>query len=231
MAVLNDNLSGMRNRTRRWLHEVSAGNSFWSDTFINQQLNVGYRKRCVELIMAFEGYFTNIATRNIVADQARYAWPSGFERLAKMEIVRSDGTTVPIMRAERHYAPNYGSSTGSGRDNYLPTYRPLAGGFVLEPPPATSVTDGIRVEYNGLPTQMEADGDSMHPDFPRSLDELVILDSVVACLDSEALLETGATRSVLRMRSEWEMTFERFIDNRMISVDNIIPFSPHYSDA
>ncbi|MCI0564030.1 MAG: hypothetical protein MN733_36605, partial [Nitrososphaera sp.] len=100
-----------------------------------------------------------------------------------------------------------------------------------EPQPNESVTDGLRIEYAGLPSLMEADGDSMHADFPRSLDELVILDTVIACMDSENLLETGAVRTVQRQRSEWEMDFERFIDGRMVGVNKVRPFVPHYQDA
>jgi hypothetical protein len=230
MAVIDDNLAGMRDRVRRWLHELNDSTSFWSDTFIDQMLNVSYRRRCAQLVMAFEGYFTNVATRDQVADQERYAWPPGFERVTKLEIVRTDGTRVPIERFERHYSVNY-VNTAAQADSYLPTYRPISGGFVLEPPPGSTVADGIRMEYFGLPALMQADGDSMHVDFPRSLDEIVILDSVIACMDSENLLESGSVRSAQRMRSEYEFDWERYIDNKVISTNKIVPFAPHYGDA
>lgn len=230
MSVIDDNLSGLRDRVRRWLHEVNKDTSFWSNTFIDQMINVSYRRRCVELVMAYEGYFTNVATRDLVADQSRYIWPPGFERCTKMEIVRRDGSTVPVERNERHYSTNY-SNAGGASDSYLPNFRPIAGGFVFEPTPKETVTDGIRIEYFGLPTVMQNDGDTMHADFPRSLDELVVLDAAVACLDSEGLLETGAVRSIQRMRAEWELTWGRYIDNKIISTNKIHPFAPHYGDA
>lgn len=230
MATLDDNLGGLRNRVRRWLHELAPGNSFWSNTFLDQQLNVSYRRRCTNLVMSHEGYFTNVATRDITEDQERYAWPPGFERLMKMEIVRSDGTTVPIERRERHYAAKF-SDANSAQDSFVPSYRPIGGGFVLEPAPGETVTDGLRIEYHGLPTQMQTDGDSMHADFPRSFDELVVLDTVIAAMDSENLLETGSMRTVLRNRVDWEHDFARYIDSRMISTNKIMPFSPHYSDS
>ena len=229
MPTISDNLNGMRNRVRRWLHELTAATSFFSETFIDQQINVAYRRRCSQLVMAHEGFFTNVATRDIVADQERYAWPPGFERLLKMELVRSNENRSIVMREERHFAPNVQSHT-AGRDSYCPNYRPLGGGFVLEPAPKESVTDGLRIEYAGLPSLMEADGDSMHADFPRSLDELVILDAVIACMDSENLLETGAVRTVQRQRMEWEQDWERFIDGRMVGINKIKPFAPHYQD-
>jgi len=219
MAILADNLSGYRNRVRRWLHELTPTKSFWSDTFIDQQINVAYRRRCAHLVASHEG-----------SEQERYAWPPGFERLLKMEIVRTDGTTVPIGREERHYTANPNSGGGT-QDSYRPNYRPIGGGFVLEPAPEQTITDGVRIEFYGLPAELTNNGDSWHVDFPRSMDELIILDSVVACLDSENLMETGMPRTVLRLRGEWEMDWERYIDSRMISTNKIKPFSPHYGDA
>lgn len=229
MPLISDNLSGMRSRVRRWLHELTSTTSFWSDSFIDQQVNVAYRRRCAQLVMSFEGYFVNVATRDLVADQERYAWPPGFERLLKVELVRSNGNRSIVMREERHFA-SHNSNASGGRDSYIPNYRSIGGGLVLEPAPQESVTDGLRIEYTGLPALMEADGDSMHADYPRSFDELVILDAVVACIDSENVLEIGQARTVLRQRQEWEVDFERYIDGRMVSVNKIKPFTPHYQD-
>jgi hypothetical protein len=147
-----------------------------------------------------------------------------------MEIVRTDGTTVPIERQERHYSVKF-TEVNNTQDSYVPTYRPISGGWTFEPAPGQTVTNGIRIEYYGLPTLMQADGDSMHVDFPRSMDELVILDAVVACMDSENLMETGAVRTALRQRMDWEADFERYIDNKIISTNKIQPFNPHYPDA
>ena len=230
MAVLADNLAGYRDRVRRWLHELTSDTSFWGDTFIDQQINVSYRRRCAHLVASFEGYFTNVATTDLEANVERYSWPPGFERLLKMEIIRTDGTRVPIERNERHFSVNYVNKTG-GQDVYLPTYRPISGGFVLEPQPSVTVTDGVRIEYYGLPAELTVNGDSWHADFPRSMDELIILDAVLACLDSENLMETGAPRTVLRARSDWEIDWERYVDSRMVSTNKVHPFMPHYGDA
>jgi hypothetical protein len=209
---------------------LAPGNSFWSNTFIDQQLNVSYRRRCANLVMAHEGYFTNVATRDLTQDQERYAWPPGLERATKLELVRSDGTTIPIERHERHYAAKFANVT-AGRDTYSASYRPIGGGFVLEPAPGENVANGLRIEYHGLPTLMQNDNDSMHSDFPRSFDELVVLDSVIACMDSENLMETGSMRTALRQRSDWEVDWERYIDSRVVSTNKITPFAPHYRDA
>jgi hypothetical protein len=87
------------------------------------------------------------------------------------------------------------------------------------------------MEYNGLPSELTANGDTWHVDFPRSMDELVILDAVISCLDSEGLLETGSTKTVLRARQEWEHDWEYYIETRMIGLNKVSPFAPHYQDA
>jgi hypothetical protein len=230
MSTIDDNLGGLRDRCRRWLRELEADNSFWTDKFIDQQINVSYRRRCANLVMAHEGYFTNVATRDATADQERYAWPPGHERTLKMELVRSDGTTIPIERDERHYRANF-DDVASSQDTYKPTWRSIGGGFVLEPAPGETVTNGIRIEYHGLPTQMQADGDSLHADFPRSFDELIVLDAIIACMDSENMMELGGMRAAIRQRSDWEFDFERYIDGRNFGQNKIIPFNPHYRDA
>jgi hypothetical protein len=207
-----------------------SGFLFERNGILYRQINVSYRRRCANLVMAHEGYFTNVATRDMIAHQERYAWPPGLERETKMELVRTDGTTVPLERQERHYSVNF-SDVDNTQDAYVPTWRPIGGGFVLEPAPGETVPEGIRLEYYGLPTLMQADGDSMHADFPRSFDELVVLDSVIACMDSENLMETGAMRTAIRQRTDWEMDWERYIDSRVVSTNKITPFNPHYADA
>lgn len=230
MATANsDTLAGYIIRIRQWLHEVSPTKSYYTDNLLKRLFNSNYRRRSAQLVMAHEGYFTMVATRDLVADQAKYAWPPGHERNLKLELVRTDGTTVPIEPFERHYSRNFPASTGG--DDYMPTWRPISGGFVLEPTPNESVTGGLRIEYHGLPALLTDDDDSIHTDFPRTFDELLILDTVVAALDSEGLAETGMTKTVLRQRQEFEWDFLRYIDQRVVRIQKVDPFIPHYGDA
>lgn len=225
-------LAGYVLRARNWIHETAAAKSYFTDDFLKRLFNSNYRRRCAQLVMAHEGYFTMIATRDLVAEQAKYAWPPGHQRTLKLELVRSDDTTDPILAHERHYGRNVPPDRGSGgQDTYQPTWRPISGGFLLEPAPQEAVTGGLRVEYHGLPTLLTDDDDDIHTDFPRSFDELLILDTVVAALDSEGLAETGSAKTVLRQRQEFEWDFLRFIDQRVVRVQRVTPFIPHYGDA
>ncbi len=216
-------------RIRRYIGEETSSTSYWSDDLVKQIFNSSYRRRCAQLIMAYEGYFTVVATRDTVALQERYAWPTNFERLFKLELVRSSGTTTPIQRQERHYGSKP-SPQGSG-DSYLPSYRSIGSGFVLEPAPITGVAGQIRMEYCVTPTELTESDDQLHSDYPSMFDELLVLDAAVALFDQEQTQEEGRVRSLLRLRAEWELDFERFIDNRLISSNSVTPFSGPYRDA
>jgi hypothetical protein len=229
MAQLTGTLANFIVRVRRYVGEETAAKSFWSDDLIKQVFNSCYRRRAAELIMAFEGYFTVVATRDSVSNQERYAWPTSFERLFKMELVRTDGRTVPIQRQERHYGAKP-APEGAG-DSYNPTYRSIGSGFVLEPAPIVGTPGQIRMEYAITPTELTANDDELHSDFPTMLDEILVLDTAVTLFDQEQTQEEGRLRSVLRLRAEWEMTWERFIDNRMVSSNKVTPFRTHYRDS
>ena len=113
----------------------------------------------------------------------------------------------------------------------MPNYRAIGSGFVLEPAPSVGVAGQIRMEYIGTPTELTESNDMLNSDFPTIYDELIVLDTAVALFDVEQAQEEGRMRSLLRQRAEWEMQFERFIDNRMISSNKVTPFATHYRDA
>jgi hypothetical protein len=228
---MGDTLSQFEARARRYLRETNENTSFWTQAFLRQMFNKNYLRRCGQLIMAYEGWFTNIATRDLVADKDRYGFPTGLQRLLKLEVVRTDGRTVPLQRWERHDEINPPPDQAASNDQYLPHFRPLGNGFVLEPGPNEAVSGGLRIEYTGLPAELSGACDQLHPSFPEIYDELVVLDTVVTALEAEGLHEMGPSRSINKLREEWEFDFERFIDNRVVARNRIDPFIPHYNDA
>lgn len=229
MAELSGTFANYILRVRRYLNEEDPSKSRWTDPFLKQLFNTQYRKRCGELYMAHEGYFTMVATRDVIADQNRYAWPDGFQRLLKLEIVRSDGRRQPVQRAERHYHVLH--TPHSGGDDWLPDYRPIGSGFVLEPASNQNISGGLHIEYTGVPEELDSDGDFLHSDFPTMLDEILTLDTVIVALDAEGLQETGQMHTILRQREEWQVRWERFIDGRTVSRSLVQQFVPAYNDA
>lgn len=225
-----DTLSQFETRFRRYVRELNPETSFWTTSFFQQLFNAAYRQRCADLIMAFEGWFTMVSTRDVEANKSTYAFPEGFQRMRKLELVRSDGRTIPIQRWERHAQVNFAESAGAG-DQFMGTYRPFGNGFKLEPTPLEAVVGGLRIEYNGLPAFLDGENDKLHVSFPEILDELVVLDTVVMAMQAESVHEQGPIAAIHRLREEWEFRWERFIDQRVVSRQGVDPFVPHYHDA
>jgi hypothetical protein len=213
------------------LREEDAASSYWSDPFLKQLLNSAYRLRCGELHIAYEGFFVLVAIRDLVASQNRYSWPPGFQRLSKLELVRTDERRVPVQRYERHEEVIFNNTVGDD-DSYLPTYRPVGSGFELEPGPEQTVTNGLRMEYFGIPMELTSNNDELNPDFPELYDELLVLDTAVAALHSEQAMEgNGLIRTIEKERNRWEQRWEQYIDGRIVSRQQIAPFISGYRDA
>ncbi len=175
-------LSSIRTRVRRWVHEPTASESFFSDNLINNLINGSYRRRVAQLLMSAEGSFTQIAQRDLVTDQSTYAWPTGLIRLRRLDYVTEDGTQIPLERRERHTSALDPDGT-TNTENPFHSFRPIENGFVLEPTPKVTITNGLRIEYQATPTELEADGDTIHVDFPDIFVELIVLDVVTYLME------------------------------------------------
>lgn len=194
--------------------------------------NAVYHRRCSQLIMAFEGYFTAVAVRDIVANKNRYALPSGALRIQKLERVFTNGTTLPLQRDERHEHANPGVDfVSTDGDYYVPSFRPMANGFILEPTPRNDITLGLRLEIAILPEKLVDSSDRIHAAFPEIFEELLVLDTAVLALDAEGAHETGQMKALLRQKMEMEEDYKRFIDNRVTTLIETEPFIPSYWDA
>jgi hypothetical protein len=198
----------------------------FDDNILTNLINAAYRKRWAQLDAVHEGKFVQIAVIDIVADQARYSWPNGMQRMMKLEYVTTDGTQRPLARDERHAA----SMDPEGGDTESYTYRPLSGGFTLEPTPQ-SATGSLRIEYVALPDALEADGDTISADFPELFDELIVLDAVVALLASQGQMEDGHMKASFIERQDWEREWKGYINRLLTSRNDIEQWNPHYLDS
>lgn len=226
--ALSKTLDQYLSHVRSLLQEIDPATSHWGQELLKDMWNSAYFLRAADLVMAFEGYFIQRATTPVTANVSFYEWPNDYERLIKLELVRSDGRTVPLRRFERHEEVNI--PPVSAGDTYFPHFRPTGLGFYLEPMPMT--TEGsLQLEYNVSLARMTNDTDRLHEEFPVTFEELLVLDTVVYAIDSESVLEGGAVRSILRQREEWMVKWERFIDNRIVARQNVSPFIASYDDA
>lgn len=223
-------LSTLRTRVREFIHQEDPTTSMFTNSLITNVLNDSIKKRWNQLDRAHEGRFVQVATIDIVADQARYSWPTGFQRHLKLEYETTDGTLIPLMRDERHTS-SINPDTSYPYGSTCPyTFKPLGGGFMLEPTPQTA-TGSLRIEYVAAPPDLSADGDEISDDFPSIFNPLIILDTVVALLDSTTQLEDGVVKAVLRAREEWAREWMQYINRLITSNNEIGQWSSHYPDA
>lgn len=211
-------------RIRDMLHEPEAARSFFSPRLTKTAINLSYRRRCEQMIRTAENFFVQTAVRDIVALQEFYSFPPGLVTLKKLELIRVDGTRVPILRFERHFL-NLDSTNGIDYEYISPRYQLISGGFRIEPVSLNTMTDGLRIEYTFMPGPLGSPGDMLHPDYPEIFSDLIALDAAITLLDSEGLLESQAgLKTLLRARMELEQDFISYINTRSVSTQSIQPF-------
>jgi hypothetical protein len=131
-------VSQLITRTRRYLRELNPNTSWWSEVFLLDMLNASYRLRNSQLIMADEGYYSFRAYTPVISNRAFYDWPNGFNRMLRLDLeVTATGASVPIQRWARRFDAT--ESSMHLTSIFLPTYRPVGGGFIIEP----AFKDGI----------------------------------------------------------------------------------------
>lgn len=103
----------------------------------------------------------------------------------------------------------------------------------FEVPYATipSNTNYLKIEYYGTPELLEFDTDTLHPDFPVSFDELLVVSTVVTAMRAESMLENGPPRALSEELLKMEEQWLRYIDNRVVAKQRIQPFVGPYENA
>ena len=102
----------------------------------------------------------------------------------------------------------------------------------MEPAPGTTITNGLRLEYWGLPAELENSNDQLNSDFPDLFSELLVLDAAASALISEVILEVGGNSRVIELeRARYQEKWEKYIEQRLIRRSIVVPFIPHWIDA
>ena len=200
----------------------------FDDNLVTNVLNSSYMKRWTQLDTAHEGRFVQWYSTQLESNVDEYSWPRDMLRVMKVEYVSEDGTKTPLRRNERHYG-NINPDT-SFPDAAPYTYKPVKGGYLLEPRPQSGA-GSIRVEFVKMPDSLANDADEIDADFPEIFGELIVLDAVVALIDSEGQLEDGSAKAVLRQREEWDREWRRYINRLVTSANEIVQWNPHYDNA
>lgn len=130
-----------------------------STTDIDFALNEAYMSRCIDLVLAHEGYFEEVHNFALVADQDTYDLPKNFnadekEFIKAVSVERKVGGRWIPLDFRRKYNEAQTTSHGSG-DGYLPTYKFRGRQLVLDPPPASAEDSAnTRIIYAAQPARL-----------------------------------------------------------------------------
>lgn len=156
-----------RTHLRRQLQEVVEDQ--FSDSILNDHLNLGLARMQGEIMAIDEMAFLVEDTTNIVANQELYSWPTGFwyEHMLWMYNTATAKYDIAIHPASSQSAPREVRPEGSTLE-----YSHYGQWFKLSPIPTTALANGLKLI--SMPTlTMALDTDS--PPFPTPLHWAVVL--------------------------------------------------------
>lgn len=185
-------LAQLRTRVRSYLDAPDPLDSFWSDTELNNWINQAYYFSYMELVQAYEGYFAQQTYYNIVSGTDTYALPADFSKFRLLERVVDNTATIPLIEFERIETANL-LSTFTATNIFLPTFRFFGNNFILEPLPQVSITNGLRLEYVPIPTQLTLDADTPAASYLEHWQELIVLKAVISAKLKEEMTGGGGT--------------------------------------
>lgn len=212
----------LRSRVRAYLDETAQ--AYWTDAELNEWINQAYFYYYLWIVQAFDAYFAQVVSIDIVGGQATYPFPANFFKVRLLERVYST-FTVPMRYFERNESANIIANTNFS-SSYLPTYRFQGANFVLEPTPDQTITNGIRLEYVQEPVRMDLDADTPASDYSSMWEECIVLRAVISAKQKEeSVANTGTDLASLSgMLLNWEQNMKESIEQRTSSRKYTEPF-------
>lgn len=217
-------LENLRTHARTYLDEVSEAD--WSDAQIDRELNYAYMEMYTAVIETYEDYYLDVSEADLTSDQQRYAVPSDFYKLKRLEIKyrtsdnRRKATPIDYMSYKQQIdRPNVGSQT-------VPTYQLLGEYIYLTPVPDEAVTNGLYLMYIKTISEMTANADTISIPFADRYARYIVLGACAQLLRKGQQEESVALQyqndfqiGLEKMKQELE---DRYLDGvkRIIETDS-----------
>ena len=204
--------SELRAEIYRYLKEEESA-SFWTREIIEGLFNIAFDLRTMQLHGMHEGFSTHVYQTDIVAGQSTYSLDCVVGRVKRVISVDSSLLTeFPLVRNERILQP-----LSTQNVDTLPTYRIVGNQIKLEPAPARSITNGLRIEAEIAPDRIEDDNAELPSEYPVFLESLLVLDTVVAALgveDSQGIGDAQNMTAMQIMRAQYEQMLDMYLETR-----------------
>jgi len=132
----------------------SDASDFWPPDVIDSFIVAEHQKVIHQINAAYEEFFTEIATTDIVGNQEFYQLPDDFRTLQRLEYSGTPGTSQwtainpkQMMETDPYWVTGGVSPAGSSPGISTITYSFVANAFRLVPYFNTNVTAGLRIWY------------------------------------------------------------------------------------
>jgi hypothetical protein len=222
--------SVLRAEVRNLLRETVTAESFWTDAELLVYVNQALDMRVMELAEQHEGWVTDAFTANIVANQVEYTLQEGIGRVKRVVMivpVGDDTIEVPLRRAEHWDDAVYKPTVATTDSNVLPTYRLMGNLLMLEPPPTTAVTAGLRCEFELAPDRLTADDSKIAARFPNVMETLLIYDTWDIALgveDAQGNVDEQIKGRLSQFHRKYESMFHAYTAERSFGKSFVTPY-------
>lgn len=221
MARTRRQLSDLRDEVGRLLRESIGSTGYWSKSDFEDALNRALDLRLMQLGLQQEGYLLSTDTQNIVSGTRDYTIPEGTERVRQVIIAKSVGGNTRryrLSRDEKFYTPDLEvDSALIGIFGAIPTYRFLANAIRLSPTPNETITNGLELEIETLPSRLTADADKLPLEAPITLETLIVYDAwdeLCGQEDAQGNLDEATRGRLQRRHDRYAQWWDQYVMQR-----------------
>jgi len=194
-------------RTRARTRADAVGNNFFSDSEIDDYLNVGLGELHDILVSKFEDYYVSSVEFSLVSGQSNYTFDSisctDFYKSLGVDATDS-GETIRVRRFEFAERDRYVATAITGRGGYT-DYQYQVRGDSIEFIPEPTSTSTIKFWYIPSFSRLSFDDDEISSSIMKNWEEFAIITAVYKMKEKEELSTTVIERELEAIRERIEM--------------------------
>jgi hypothetical protein len=211
--------SELRTDVRRLLND-DGSTQHYSDADLLALFNESKDHREMHLFDQHEGYGVFRYSDDLVAGQQEYALPEETARVRTIFIVESGGARKHVIHQDRQFAGSYlGDDTQASYARF--SYSIKDNHVFLYPCPSESITGGIQYELETASDRIANDSDKLPDSWPPFGETLLVLDTAIAALETQATAEGDLGESqitfLIRRRGRYEDLWNDYTASRTTS--------------
>ena len=193
-------------RTRARTRADAVGNNFFSDSEIDDYLNVGLGELHDILVQKFEDYYVNSVTFSLVSGQTNYTFAAiectDFYKCLGVDATDS-GETIRVRRFSFPERDRYVATAITGRGGYT-DYQYQIRGDSIEFIPEPNSTSTIKFWYIPSFSKLNFDEDEINTSIVSNVKEFAVVTAVYKMKEKEELSTTVIERELEAIRARIE---------------------------